>query len=84
MHWQESLILDKHLALADGKTTDLNGDGAITVDDDLFSLICWNDYPTAMLYGAGGDFSEYDGEGNAILNINTENPLIFTTRSTRR
>ena len=64
--------LDKYLALADGKTTDLNGDGAIKVDDDLFSLTCWSDYPTAMLYGAGGDFSEFDGEGNAVLNINTE------------
>ncbi len=64
--------LDKFTAIADGKTTDLNGDGEIKVDDDLFSLTCWSDYGTALLYGAGGDFSSFDEEGNIVLNIDQE------------
>ncbi len=63
---------DKYQVLADGKTTDLNGDGEIKVEDDLFSLTCWSDYPTALLYGAGGDFSEFDEAGNVVLNLNQE------------
>ncbi|MGN1346267.1 MAG: hypothetical protein ACI4V1_05745 [Eubacteriales bacterium] len=64
--------LDKFIAIADGKTTDLNGDGEIKVDDDLFSLTCWNDYGTALLYGAGGDFSTFDDDGNMVLTIDQE------------
>ena len=64
--------LDKLLAIADGKTTDLNGDGEIKVDDDLFSLTCWNDYGTALFYGAGGDVSHFDADGNVALDIDVE------------
>ncbi|MGN1410473.1 MAG: hypothetical protein ACI4XJ_09895 [Eubacteriales bacterium] len=64
--------LDKFIAIADGKTADLNGDGEIKVDDDIFSLTCWSDYVTALLYGAGGDFSTFDEEGNVVLNIDLE------------
>ncbi len=63
---------DKYQALADGKTTDLNGDGEIKVEDDLYSLTCWSDYPTALLYGAGGDFSDFDEAGNVVLNLDQE------------
>lgn len=64
--------LDKFIAIADGKTTDLNGDGEIKVGDDLFSLTCWSDYAAAMLYGAGGDFSYFDDAGSIVLNLNQE------------
>lgn len=64
--------LDKLFTLADGKTRDLNGDGKINVDDDLFSITCWSDYPYAMLYGAGGDFSHVDADGQAVLDIDIE------------
>ena len=63
---------DKLLAIADGKTTDLNGDGEIKVDDDMFSLTCWNDYGTALFYGAGGDVSHFDADGNVALDIDVE------------
>ncbi|MBQ8402546.1 MAG: hypothetical protein IJX14_11535 [Clostridia bacterium] len=33
--------IDMLLELADGLTTDLNGDGEIKVEDDLFSVTCW-------------------------------------------
>ena len=63
---------DKYQVLADGKTTDLNGDGEIKVEDDLFSLTCWSDYPAALLYGAGGDFSHADETGAIVLDLDQE------------
>ena len=63
---------DKYQALADGKTTDLNGDGEIKVADDLFALTCWSDYPAALLYGAGGDFSHADETGMIVLDLDQE------------
>ena len=64
--------LDKCFAVADGLTEDINGDGEIKVDDDLFSLTCWYDYGTAALYGAGGDFSYVDDAGQVVLSIDLE------------
>ena len=64
--------LDKLFEIADGRTTDLNGDGEIKVEDDLFSITCWNDYGNALFYGAGGDGSHFDDEGNVVLDINLE------------
>ncbi len=64
--------LDKLLTIADGKTTDLNGDGTIDVEDDMFSMTCWYDYGTAMFYGAGGDVSSFDSNGNVTLDIDVE------------
>lgn len=64
--------LDKCFSIADGLTTDLNGDGEIKVDDDLFSITCWSDYPAAMLYGAGGDFSHVNDDGLVELDIDLE------------
>lgn len=64
--------LDKLFAIADGRTTDLNGDGTIHVDDDLFSITCWNDYGNALFYGAGGDGSRFDADGNVALHIDLE------------
>ncbi len=64
--------LDKFFEIADGRTTDLNGDGEIKVQDDLFSLTCWSDYPAALLYGAGGDFSSFADDGTILLDIDQE------------
>ena len=64
--------LDKLFAIADGRTTDLNGDGEIKVEDDLFSLTCWNDYGNALFYGAGGDGSHFDADGNVVIDIDLE------------
>ena len=64
--------LDKCFSIADGLTEDINGDGEIKVDDDLFSLTCWYDYGTACLYGAGGDFSHVDENGLVVLDIDLE------------
>lgn len=64
--------LDKCFSVADGLTEDLNGDGEIKVDDDLFSITCWFDYGTACLYGAGGDFSHVDENGLVVLDIDLE------------
>ncbi len=64
--------LDKLFTIADGKTTDLNGDGQISVDDDLFSITCWNDYGNALFYGAGGDASHFDDNGDLVLDIDLE------------
>ncbi|MBQ3708676.1 MAG: hypothetical protein II889_12360 [Clostridia bacterium] len=64
--------LDKCFGIANGLTEDLNGDGEIKVDDDLFSLTCWYDYGTACLYGAGGDFSHVDENGQVVLDIDLE------------
>lgn len=64
--------LDKCFGIANGLTEDLNGDGEIKVEDDLFSLTCWYDYGTACLYGAGGDFSHVDENGQVVLDIDLE------------
>ncbi|MBO7403667.1 MAG: hypothetical protein J6V24_01785 [Clostridia bacterium] len=64
--------LDKCFGIANGLTEDLNGDGEIKVEDDLFSLTCWFDYGTACLYGAGGDFSHVDEDGQVVLDIDME------------
>jgi len=64
--------MDKCFSIADGLTTDLNGDGEIKVNDDLFSITCWSDYPAAMLYGAGGDFSHVNEDGMVELDIDLE------------
>ncbi|MCR4906051.1 MAG: hypothetical protein K6A33_08215, partial [Clostridiales bacterium] len=64
--------LDKCFGIANGLSEDLNGDGEIKVEDDLFSLTCWFDYGTACLYGAGGDFSHVDENGQVVLDIDLE------------
>ena len=71
---------DTCFAIADGKTRDLNGDGEIKVDDDLFSITCWSDYPAAMLYGAGGDFSHVEPDGTVVLDIDLEKAVNIYTK----
>lgn len=64
--------IDKLLALTDGLTTDLNGDGEIKVEDDLFSVTCWGDYAQTLFYGMGGDMSYVDKDGSVVLDIDVE------------
>ena len=64
--------IDMLLELADGLTTDLNGDGAIKVEDDLFSVTCWGDYAQTLFYGMGGDMSYVDDNGAVVLDIDVE------------
>ena len=64
--------IDMLLELADGLTTDLNGDGAIKVEDDLFSVTCWGDYAQTLFYGMGGDMSYVDDDGSVVLDIDVE------------
>ncbi len=64
--------IDKLLTIADGLTTDLNGDGEIKVDDDLFSVTSWNDYAATLFYGMGGDLSYVDKDGSVVLDVDVE------------
>lgn len=64
--------IDKLLAITDGLTTDLNGDGEIKVADDLFSITCWSDYAQTLFYGMGGDMSYIDKDGSVVLDIDIE------------
>ncbi|MBR4959973.1 MAG: hypothetical protein IKY52_03650, partial [Clostridia bacterium] len=64
--------IDMLLELADGLTTDLNGDGEIKVEDDLFSVTCWGDYAQTLFYGMGGDMSYVADDGSVVLDINVE------------
>ena len=64
--------IDMLLKLADGLTTDLNGDGEIKVADDLFSVTCWSDYAQTLFYGMGGDMSYVDNDGSVVLDIDVE------------
>ncbi|MBQ3178682.1 MAG: hypothetical protein IJB52_12755 [Clostridia bacterium] len=64
--------IDMLLELADGLTTDLNGDGEIKVADDLFSVTCWSDYAQTLFYGMGGDMSYVDNDGSVVLDIDVE------------
>lgn len=72
--------LDTCFGIANGLTEDLNGDGEIKVDDDLFSITCWSDYPAAMLYGAGGDFSHVEPDGTVVLDIDLEKAVNIYTK----
>ena len=64
--------IDMLLKLADGLTTDLNGDGEIKVADDLVSVTCWSDYAQTLFYGMGGDMSYVDNDGSVVLDIDVE------------
>ncbi|MBQ8641473.1 MAG: extracellular solute-binding protein [Clostridia bacterium] len=64
--------IDMLLEMADGLTTDLNGDGEILVQDDLFSVTCWGDYAQTLFYGMGGDMSYVADDGSVVLNIDVE------------
>ncbi len=64
--------IDMLLTLTDGLTTDLNGDGEIKVEDDLFSVTCWGDYAQTLFYGMGGDMSYVDDSGKVVLDIDVE------------
>ena len=64
--------IDMLLEIADGLTTDVNGDGEIKVEDDLFSVTCWGDYAQTLFYGMGGDMSYVADDGSVVLAINVE------------
>jgi len=64
--------IDMLLELADGLTTDVNGDGEIKVEDDLFSVTCWGDYAQTLFYGMGGDMSYVADDGSVVLDIDVE------------
>ncbi len=64
--------IDMLLELTDGITTDLNGDGEIMVEDDLFSVTCWGDYAQTLFYGMGGDMSYVNDAGEVVLAIDVE------------
>ncbi len=64
--------IDKLLEITNGLSTDLNGDGEIKVDDDLFAITCWGDYAATLFYGMGGDMSYVDSDGSVVLDVDVE------------
>lgn len=64
--------LDKMIALTKGLTTDLNGDGEIKVDDDLYSFTLWFDAGTALFYGAGGYLSKKDESDYPVIDFDID------------
>ncbi len=64
--------IDMLLELTDSLTTDLNGDGEVKVEDDLFSVTCWGDYAQTLFYGMGGDMSYVNDAGQVVLDIDVE------------
>ncbi len=63
---------DKFKEISSGLTRDLNGDGEINVNDDMYSLTCWSDYAYALYSGAGGRMVSKDENDIPYLDWNLE------------
>lgn len=64
---------DKFEKIAKDTSSDLNGDGVITMDDDQFGYVTYQWVgPIQVLYTSGGRIMQKDSDGNPILTINTE------------
>lgn len=64
--------LDKMISLSKGLTSDLNGDGEIKYNDDMYSFTLWFDAGTALFYGAGGYLSQKDESGYPVINYDID------------
>ncbi len=68
--------LDELSALTKDKTQDLNGDGQINENEDLFGLTSWYlDSPYSFYYGAGGTIIKKDENDMPQLNLDIEKNL---------
>lgn len=72
MAFDGTWTLDQLYSMCSGLTTDLNGDGEIKVNDDLFSLTCWFDYAHALMYGAGAVMVEKHADDIPYLKWDVE------------
>ena len=67
--------LDKFTELLKGVSRDMNGDGIMTVYDDLFALSLDDLAGQAFFIGAGGTQMEYDGDGIPQFSVASEKNL---------
>ncbi len=68
--------LDTLYDLTKGATRDLNGDGAVKVDDDFYGLTSWYlDSPYSFYYGAGGSITKKDANDIPELDLDVEKNL---------
>jgi len=66
--------LDKLVTMTKGLTTDVNGDGKYTLNDDIFGFSSWMcDSPYSLFYGAGGTMSEKDADDIPYVSFDVEN-----------
>ena len=65
--------LDKLVEMTKGLTTDVNGDGKYTLNDDIFGFSSWMcDSPYSLFYGAGGTMSEKDADDVPYVSFDVE------------
>lgn len=65
--------LDKLVEMTKGLTTDVNGDGKYTLNDDIFGFSSWMcDSPYSLFYGAGGFMSEKDADDIPYVSFDVE------------
>ncbi len=62
--------LDEYCTLTQDVTRDLDGDGVLDYNKDLYSLSAWKmDAPFSLFYGAGGIFSSIGEDGNPEISF---------------
>ncbi len=65
--------IDAMLSMTKGLTTDVNGDGSLDYNNDLFSMTSWGwDSPYSLFYGTGGKLSAKDENDIPYIDFNIE------------
>ena len=65
--------IDAMIEMTKGLTNDLNGDGALDYNNDLFGLTSWGwDSPYSLFYGTGGKLSAKDENNIPYIDFNIE------------
>ena len=71
---------DKLSTLAEAAYQDLNGDGQMMPDDDLYGLLGGNDVMAAFFYGSGSSLVTHDETGAFALTFGTERDINAATK----
>lgn len=69
---------DKLSALAEAASLDVNGDGEMKPDDDLYGLLGKNDVMMAFFHGCGSELVTHDDSGSFALTYGTERDINAT------
>ncbi|MBQ8579049.1 MAG: carbohydrate ABC transporter substrate-binding protein [Clostridia bacterium] len=65
--------LDKLVEMTKGLTSDVNGDGKYTLNDDVFAFSSWMcDSPYSLFFGAGATFSSKDDNDIPYVDFNVD------------
>ena len=72
--------VDKMMSLYVGKSRDLNGDGAIDADNDVYAFLGKKDVAASFFLGGGGSYVLKDEDDVPYLSFNTERNINIVTK----